>query len=252
MNNIQQEIKQFYDNQAEKFSGTRNKTWPEFFYIKEQVEKIIQKKWKIKILELGCGDGRAYRYLIDIFWKDLIDYTGVDLSTWLIKIAKEKSPETNFINQDMLSFLEEQDQQSFDFVLAVASFQHIPTRWERLLILKNIYRVLEYDGICQMFNWSFSNWFFKKYWKQIFKSFLIWILSLWTKAINDIYIPWKDKEKVYYRYYHIFFLYELKNLFKEAWFVVKERVYITRTWIKSISWENSRNSMIIWKKDILK
>jgi ubiquinone/menaquinone biosynthesis C-methylase UbiE len=73
----------------------------------------------------------------------------------------------------MLEFLEKQDQQSYDFVFAVASFQHIPTRWERLLILKNIYRILEYGGVVQMFNWSFSSWFFKKYSKNILKAFLI-------------------------------------------------------------------------------
>jgi ubiquinone/menaquinone biosynthesis C-methylase UbiE len=44
----------------------------------------------------------------------------------------------------MLKFLENQEDQSFDFVVAVASFQHIPERWERLLILKHIYRVLTY------------------------------------------------------------------------------------------------------------
>lgn len=248
MVDIQQEIKQFYDNQAEKFSNTRKKQWPEFFYIKEQVEKILTKKWKIKILELWCGDGRLYKYLTEIFDKNLIDYTGVDLSTWLIKIAQKENPNINFINQDMLSFLEKQEQQSYDFVIAIASFQHISKRWERLLILKNIYRILNYDGILQMFNWSFSNWFFKKYTKQIAKSFFIWILSLWTKPINDIYIPWKNKEKIFYRYYHIFFLSELRSLFKLNWFRILDNCYINKKWEKSVSWKDSRNSMIIWKK----
>jgi len=73
----------------------------------------------------------------------------------------------------MLAFLEKQDQQSFDFVIAVASFQHIYLYRERLLIMKNIYRILDYDGKLMMFNWSFSHWFFKKYTLEIFKSFLI-------------------------------------------------------------------------------
>jgi ubiquinone/menaquinone biosynthesis C-methylase UbiE len=87
----------------------------------------------------------------------------------LIEIAKtetlkeDNKSNVNFVVSDMLSFLEKQDQQSYDFVIAVASFQHISKKYERLLILKNIYRVLEYDGVCQMFNWSFSTWFFKKY-----------------------------------------------------------------------------------------
>jgi ubiquinone/menaquinone biosynthesis C-methylase UbiE len=69
--------------------------------------------------------------------------------------------------------LEKQDQQNFDMVIAVASFQHIPTKWERLVIMKNIYRILNYDGVVLMFNWSFSKWFFKKYTKNIIKSLVI-------------------------------------------------------------------------------
>ena len=262
MSNIKESVKNFYNAQAEKFSGTRKKQWPEFFYIKQEVEKILSQKWKIRILELGCGDGRLYRYLVDVFPKEQIEYTGVDISEGLINIAKEnwelrdenleKEVKCSFVVSDMLSFVEKQDQQSYDFVIAVASFQHIPKKYERLLILKNIYRILDYDGIVQMFNWSFSHWFFKKYTMQIVKAFLLWIVSIFTKPLNDIYIPWKNDWKVYYRYYHIFFLFELKNLFKQSWFVIKELCYINREGNKSVSRKDARNSMIIAKKSVIK
>ncbi len=266
--NIQESVKNFYNAQAEKFSGTRKKTWPEFFYIKEQVDKLLRTNEKIKILELGCGDGRLYRYLLEYFSQDRIEYIWVDISEWLINIAKNETNKSlkslnwvwtwnkssKFYVSDMLWFLEKQDQQDFDMVVAVASFQHIPTKWERLLIMKNIYRVLNYDAIVIMFNWSFSKWFFKKYAKSILKSLLVWVLSLWTKAINDIYVPWKDNktQKIYYRYYHIFFLYELKYLFKQSWFIIQESCYINKNWEKSISRIDSRNSMLLWKKTVLK
>jgi len=283
MNQIQESVKNFYNAQAEKFSWTRKKQWPEFFYIKQEVEKLLKKKGKIKIIELGCWDGRLFRFLEEYF-PGRIEYTGVDISEWLISIAKDNLKMNNiitddksakqtiafsndivcdwkqdclwcispsFIVSDMLTFLEKQDQQSCDMVVAVASFQHISTRYERLLILKNIYRVLDYDGICQMFNWSFSHWFFKKYTKQIAKAFIFWILSLFTKPLNDIYIPWKNDWKVYYRYYHIFFMYELRNLFKQAWFVIKELCYINKQGNKSVSWKDSRNTMIIARKGVL-
>jgi ubiquinone/menaquinone biosynthesis C-methylase UbiE len=56
MSHIQESIKNFYNSQAEKFSQTRKRNWPEFFYIKEEVEKLLKKKETIKVLELGCGD----------------------------------------------------------------------------------------------------------------------------------------------------------------------------------------------------
>ena len=293
---IKQAIKKFYNNQAEKFSQTRNKHWPEFNYIFKEIEKLLTQKDKIKILDLWCGDWRLYWFLAENF-SNRIDYVGVDISEKLIQIAIKKykwkiilitpdnlylksiSKNNNiicdkvkkckrnnqdnlwlslnnnyplFIVSDMLDYLENIDPETFDFVVSVASFQHIPTNWERLLILKHIYRVLKYNWKIMMFNWSFSEWFFKKYKWQILKSFILWILSLGSKHINDIMVPWKDKNKIFYRYYHIFFLFELKKLFKQAWFVIKEICYINRRWEKTVSRIDSRNSCVIWVKNIVR
>jgi len=253
---VKQTIKEFYDNQAEKFSQTRTKIWPEFNYIAQEVEKLLVWKDKIKILELGCGDGRLCRFLAEKF-PGKIEYIWVDISEGLIRIAKKLSEnyqinsQISFIVSDMLDYLENVEPETFDFIVAVASFQHIPTRWERLLILKHIYRILKYGGEVMMFNWSFSKWFFKKYKWQVLKSFILGVLSLWTKAINDIMVPWKTESKTFYRYYHIFFLFELKKLFKQAWFVIKEACYINKRGEKTISRMDSRNSCIVWIKKII-
>ena len=96
MDKIKNSVKNFYNLQAEKFSQTRNKPWPEFFYIKQKVEKLLSKKEKIKVLELGCGDGRAWRYLNNLFpWR--IEYTWVDISEGLIYIAKNNVKMNNII-----------------------------------------------------------------------------------------------------------------------------------------------------------
>ena len=258
MSKIKQQLKEFYDAQAEKFSNTRKKPWPEFFYIAEEISKLLSTQEKVNILELWCGDGRLYRFLAERF-PGRINYVGVDLSENLIKLAKKESWESRtedwedvlFLNTDMLSYLENEESLKFDLVVGVASFQHIPTNWERLLILKHVYRVLKYGGKVILFNWSFSTWFFKKYSFQILKSFLIFLFSLWVRPMNDVYVPWKDWEKVYYRYYHIFFLFELKRLLKQAWFVIQEVGYINRNWEKTVSRINSRNSYIIWVKSVL-
>jgi len=163
---IKEQLKEFYDLQADKFSKTRRKLWPEFFYIAEEIEKKLSNQEKVSILELGCWDGRLYRFLQDKFpWR--INYVWVDLSENLIKIAKENLElrtesweDVSFLNTDMLSYLENEDSLRYDFVIWVASFQHIPYNWERLLILKHSYRVLKYSWKIILFNWSFSKWFF--------------------------------------------------------------------------------------------
>ena len=248
---IKKKIKEFYNNQAKNFSITRKKIWPEFKYIEKEIKKHLETKEKINILELWCGDWRLYRYLNKIF-PNQINYIWVDLSDNLISIAKQETENGTFIVDDMLNFVKNYEiPENFDFVIAVASFQHIPNKQERLEILKNVYRLLKYNWELIMFNWSFSKWFIKKYFLQILKSIIKNILSLWTKNLNDILVPWKDKNKVYYRYYHIFFLWELINLFKQAWFVIKESWYINKKWLKDKSWLNSRNSYIIWEKKVL-
>ena len=250
---IKSSIKDFYNNYSLEFSNTRKKEWPEFKYIVEEIEQTIIKKWKIKILELWCWDWRLFNFLNKIFWKK-IEYLWVDISKWLIEIAKKNNnfDNCNFIISDMLDFLENRkENEQFDFVIAVASLQHIPTRWERLLILKHTYRILLYNWKFIMFNWSFSKWFFKKYKAQILKSLIIWILSLWTKSINDIMVPWKSDKWTIYRYYHIFFMFELKMLLKQTSFLIEKNCYINKRWEKSISRIDSRNSCIIAKKWVL-
>ena len=44
----------------------------------------------------------------------------------------------------MLQFLKKQDQQFYDNIIMIASFQHIPNKKMRLEILHHIYRVLNY------------------------------------------------------------------------------------------------------------
>jgi len=250
---IKETIKEFYNQQAEKFSQTRQKNWPEFNYILDEVKLLLSQKDKIIILELWCWDGRLSRFLLQNLPQDKFEYVWVDISSGLINIANKENTFSNvrFVVNDMLNFVENQQDQTFDFVVAVASFQHIPTRWERLLILKHIYRILTYEWELMMFNWSFSEWFFKKFKFQILKAFLVWILSLWGKPINDIMVPWKDKDNVFYRYYHIFFLFELKNLFKQAGFVIKNLCYIWKDWQPTVNRRYSRNSCIIGVKRVI-
>jgi hypothetical protein len=45
-------LQQFYDHQAEKFSGTRKRHWPEFDHIISYIKKSFPTKRQFRILEL--------------------------------------------------------------------------------------------------------------------------------------------------------------------------------------------------------
>ncbi len=229
-------IKNFYDAQAKNFSLSRKKPWKEFYNILQEIRKY--QKDSINILELGCGDWRLLDYLKQHLEKQ-INFTWVDISENMIKLAKEKNPGHTFWAMDMQNFVEEEQQQKYDVIIMVASFQHIPNKQERLIILKNCYKSLNYEWKLIMVNWAFTKWFKKKYRKQIILSLLKSLIGL--NQINDIYIPWKDPENntTYQRYYHIFSGEELNKLLKLAWLIPKSIEF------------NERNSITIAEKNVI-
>jgi ubiquinone/menaquinone biosynthesis C-methylase UbiE len=56
MHHQTKKLEAFYDSQAEKFSGTRKRHWPEFDIILAAIKAVIGRKNTIRILEVGCGD----------------------------------------------------------------------------------------------------------------------------------------------------------------------------------------------------
>ncbi|MEA3272839.1 MAG: class I SAM-dependent methyltransferase [Patescibacteria group bacterium] len=211
-----------YNKIAEEFSITRSIIWPEL----EGFIKYIKKG--NHILDLGCGNGRLY----DLF-KDLsIDYTGIDKSQKLIKVAKEKWKNTDaeFRVGDILEFSETK---KYDAVFLIAVFHHIPNKELRLKVLKKIYSVLEPGGMLFMTNWMFWQ---KKYLPYIIKYTILKLVP--AKAgthkmdFYDILIPWKScglktyghSERMANRYYHAFTKREIKKLAKRAGFdIIKNK-----------------------------
>jgi SAM-dependent methyltransferase len=75
-----------------------------------------------KVLDFGCGMGRILEY--DLFLN--ADYYGVDISSEMIKKARQKwknRPHTNFYFYDGISLFFEHE--TFDYVISTWVFQHI-------------------------------------------------------------------------------------------------------------------------------
>lgn len=210
---IKKQLETFYDTQAQKFSQTRQRHWPEFVYIAEIIQKLPQKK--IKILELGCGDGRLLQYLQEHTNKQY-DYTGVDISKKLLSIGKKNNPQSKRIHTDMLKYVQEPQQETYDIVIAIAAFQHLPNQFERLLVAKNIYRVLKFQGHYIMTNWALSKRFLKQFTRSIIQSVVKSLITGGIKNRRDMYIPRKTQGKTFHRFYHLFSLSELEYIMHNA------------------------------------
>jgi ubiquinone/menaquinone biosynthesis C-methylase UbiE len=108
---ILEENKRTYNEISDEFNQTRRKYSSEFEDLKKY---IIQGE---KVLDLGCGNGRLYEF----FSGRNIDYTGVDFSENLIRIAKEKYGD-KFVEGDILNL--PFSEQKFDSVWSIAVLHH--------------------------------------------------------------------------------------------------------------------------------
>ncbi|HSA75494.1 MAG TPA: methyltransferase domain-containing protein [Candidatus Nitrosocosmicus sp.] len=98
---------------------------------KEEAEQYIQNSVNQKVrqriaeivgngtvLDLGCASG------IDAFRYSPKQYTGLDISEELIKLASERNPEHHFIYSEALEYLE--NCPKFDFIICKAVLEHQP------------------------------------------------------------------------------------------------------------------------------
>lgn len=98
--------------------------------------KYIQKG---KLIDCGCHIGRW----IEFFENAGFDYTGIEQSSDVIKIALKYHPKTKFVNKFLwdIDFNEE-----FDIAMSIAVLQH-NTLDEKKRILPKIYKALKKDAI---------------------------------------------------------------------------------------------------------
>lgn len=253
---IKDELQDFYDLEAKKYASTRKKHRADAEKILEQ----IKKSWKktISILEFGCGSGRLLDHLKMLKWIK-IKYTWVDISNELLKIAKKnakdcaKSLSCTFIYDDITNYIKTPKQESFDFIIGIASFQHIPTFKERILLMKNFYRLLNYEGELIMTNRALSLRFLKKNSKQILKACMKYIISLGKRDYRDIMVPRASSsttKQKHYRFYHMFSLKELKKLTDMSGFTISQLNYVNQQWDATPNRTQANNSFLVAKKDV--
>jgi len=219
-----------YNLIAGHFSDTRNYLWEDFKFFEKYIDKGD------KVLDAGCGNGRLSEFLQKIKASPAknskknhnasgVDYTGLDSSSALIKLARKRHPEEKFVVGDIMNMPFDED--TFDALLAVAVFQHIPSKFFRKKSLKEINRVLKKGGVFIMTNWNlwqprFRLLRFEYNLKKIFGSNKM--------DFNDVLKPWKspDQDVLAMRYLHAYKLKEIKKLLEESGFKVLENYFSFR------------------------
>ena len=208
---------------AGEFDLTRKTNWPELEGLASHANPGM------KILDLGCGNGRFF----ELLKTKSIDYTGIDNSKKLISLAKKKHSGQNFLVGNALDLPFEDS--SFDLVYSIAVLHIIPSKKLRLEFLKEAERVLKKDGKIVLTVWNLWQ---RRYLSLIVKYSLLKIVGKSKLDFGDLYMSWQNK---YQRYHHAVTKRELKTLFKKTGFSIKKIKYLKR---------NSRkvNLLVIAKK----
>ena len=93
-----------------------------------------------KVLDVGCGVGGRFVRLLET---DGVDYTGIDVSSEMIKLARVNHPQHQFVHGDICSW---QAADRYDFIFAWDSIFHLPLSMQEPVVAK-LCDLLTSDGI---------------------------------------------------------------------------------------------------------
>ncbi len=101
--------------------------------------KLADRGDEARVIEIGCGDGRDAEEIVErVQW-----YEGVDPSVGLLELARQRLPDTSFIEADALSY---NYPENIDIIFAFASLLHV-SKEDLPTVFDKSYQALSDGGI---------------------------------------------------------------------------------------------------------
>ena len=126
---------QLYQEATVEFDQTRQQAWPGWKRVIITLRQRLKSPWQI--LDLGCGNGRFLKFLLDQKLKPET-YLGLDFSANLVKLAKQRYGQVgtiDFLVTDLDSISQQKRllelKRQFNLVVAFGVFHHLPGDSER-------------------------------------------------------------------------------------------------------------------------
>ena len=139
----------FYESIAKVYDYIFPKNRKQLEFV-ESIKKISSEE---KMLDIGCATGN----LTELLGEKTRNIVGIDLDKELLKEAKDKHPNLNFENMNMLEVNEKFEENSFDRVVSFGNtLVHLDSREEVEEFFQKVYKTLKFNGffIVQIINYN--------------------------------------------------------------------------------------------------
>ncbi len=174
-------------------------SWYNYFHrtrFRAELEALARRWGRGRLLNVGCGHGADF-----LPFKDAFELHGIDFSSGMLRQAARYAAKYGFSAR-----LVEADARqlpypdaSFEWAIAVAVYHHLETESDRLRALRELHRVLVPGGEAFITAWN------------------RWQPRFWFRR-RDVLVPWRQRQKTLYRFYHLFSRRELARLARQAAF----------------------------------
>lgn len=214
-----------YVDMADDFVISRPYPWRIMTYLAQWI------KPGQRVLDWGCGHGRFYQAIAD----KQVDYWGFDNCKPLLEKAQAQYPNAHWCAE------EKNIPNQFDIIVALASWQHLPSRHLRYEYLRRWEEQLTSGGYLLLTSWNLGS---RRYWRQWLKNNLVNWLRGWEW--NDMQVPWRAGGKVLWRYYHYITKRELSGYIEKMSFSIELLDYFKQD--KKSDWQRGENLVLVAKK----
>lgn len=151
----------FYSANAEEFDQSRLAPWPGWTQSLPRIRQIPREPAAaaLRVLDVGCGNGRFGAFLADQLGTDEIHYCGIDSSPPLIARAKERALPFACVEFHQLDFVEagnDLPKGSFSLIGLFGVLHHVPGHTRRRELLRWLGDRLAPGGILALTTWQFE------------------------------------------------------------------------------------------------
>ena len=186
-------VKNIYSEIAPHFNSSRTYVWQ---WVKDIMKDIPKGS---KICDIGCGNGRNMKF-------DGVNFYGLDNCEQFVDICKSQGLNVKLGDMCTIPF----HSFSFDAVLSIASFHHLSNYPRRMTALYEMKRIIKPNGMIVLSVWSFNQ---PKKTRRVFSNY------------GDNIVTWDQYGKIYERYYYIFRITELKDMFNDVGLVIEKHFW---------------------------